>query len=168
MADRTVPTAGLLFNLGQCQMMLKDYQRAIFFFEGYLREETRPEPERRRLAEELITEARADLQRRMAATTVPAPASPPPPPPPARTLSLQATDTQRVMSTALVTSPSERDQPDPSGQRSITSRWWFWTAIAGACVVAAGAAVYYATGEPRLVPPPTSLGPYDAQKPGAP
>src|SRR5882757_9237537 len=78
----------LLFDIAQCHRNLDDPEKAIFFFEGYLREETRPEPERRRLAEELITEARADLQRRMAATTVPAPASPPPPPPPARTLSL--------------------------------------------------------------------------------
>jgi hypothetical protein len=30
-------------------------------------------------------------------------------------------------------------------------------------LVAAGAAVYYVTGEPRLVPPPTTLGAYDAE-----
>jgi tetratricopeptide (TPR) repeat protein len=32
------PTPALLFNLGQCHRNLKNHERAIFFFEGYLRE----------------------------------------------------------------------------------------------------------------------------------
>ena len=33
------PAPALLFNLGQCHRNLKNYERAIFFFEGYLREQ---------------------------------------------------------------------------------------------------------------------------------
>src|SRR5687767_11122360 len=32
------PAPGLLFNIGQCHKNLKHYERAVFFFEGYLRE----------------------------------------------------------------------------------------------------------------------------------
>src|SRR4051812_23118772 len=31
--------APLLFNIGQCHRNLKNYERAIFFFQGYLRED---------------------------------------------------------------------------------------------------------------------------------
>jgi tetratricopeptide (TPR) repeat protein len=150
----------LLFDMGQCHRALGDSEKAIFFFEGYLREETKPEPERRHLAQDLIAEAHADLQHKMeeAAAT----AAPPPAASPARPVQLQATDMQGVVPASLVASSGERDHAEPA-HRSIASRWWFWTAIGGACLVAAGAAVYYVTGEPRLVPPPTTLGAYDAE-----
>jgi hypothetical protein len=52
----------------------------------------------------------------------------------------------------------------PAGEkRSLLTRWWFWTAIGGA--VAAGATVYYLTGEPRLVQP--SIGVYTPPPPAA-
>ncbi len=162
----------LLFDMGQCHRNLGNPDKAIFFFEGYLREETRLEPERRRLTEDLIVEARVDLQRKMAlaAATASAPAAaapaaaPPPPPATPRPVQLQAMDTQRVVPTTLMASPTESDRPaqrEQPEQRSITTRWWFWTAIAGACAVAAGAAVYYVTGEPRMVPPQGTLGTYN-------
>ena len=53
------PAPALLFNLGQCHKQLKNYERAIFFFEGYLRDEQRPT--NRRLAEDLIAESRAEI-----------------------------------------------------------------------------------------------------------
>ena len=87
-----VPTAGLLFNLGQCQMMLKNYTRALFFFEGYLRD--KPDAPNAALVRDLITEARKELAAQQAAENAekaarlaalvhvdpppPAPASPPP------------------------------------------------------------------------------------------
>jgi tetratricopeptide (TPR) repeat protein len=150
----------LLFDMGQCHRNLGDPEKAIFFFEGYLREETRPDSEHRRLAEQLIAESRADLQRKMAVAAVAAPPAPAPAPQPVH---LRAMDMQGVVPTSLVARPADRDQPAPAAHRSIASRWWFWTAIAGACAVAAGAAVYYATGEPRTVPPHGTLGTIDAQ-----
>jgi tetratricopeptide (TPR) repeat protein len=53
------PVAGLLFNIGQCHKNLKDYDKAIFFFEGYLRDA--PTASNRALVKDLIREARAAL-----------------------------------------------------------------------------------------------------------
>jgi tetratricopeptide (TPR) repeat protein len=63
----------LLFNMGQCQKNLGNYDRAIFFFEGYLREATNPD--RRRLAQELLDESRKDLERQQALALQPPPES---------------------------------------------------------------------------------------------
>jgi tetratricopeptide (TPR) repeat protein len=53
------PSPGLLFNLGQCQMMLKSYERAVFFFEGYLRD--KPDAPNVALTQDLIAEAKREL-----------------------------------------------------------------------------------------------------------
>ncbi|HEY8927038.1 MAG TPA: tetratricopeptide repeat protein, partial [Polyangia bacterium] len=42
-AYELVNAPGLLFNIGQCHKNLKSYERAIFFFQEYLREAKRPE-----------------------------------------------------------------------------------------------------------------------------
>src|SRR5438045_183674 len=60
-AYELVNAPGLLFDIGQCHRNLKSYERAIFFFGEYLREETRPE--RRALANQLIAESRSELEK---------------------------------------------------------------------------------------------------------
>ena len=100
-----VPTPGLLFNLGQCQMALENYPRAIFFFEGYLRD--KPDAPNLALVRDLIAEARRAIrakeakQREDEAAAVaarthlePAPLPVPPPPPPPR-------DRRRVPAVAI-------------------------------------------------------------------
>ena len=89
-----VPTPGLLFNLGQCQMALESYARAIFFFEGYLRD--KPDAPNAALVRDLIVEARKALVAQQAKKDEAAaavlraqekaqpPVLPPPPPPPPR------------------------------------------------------------------------------------
>ncbi|HEX3765331.1 MAG TPA: tetratricopeptide repeat protein [Kofleriaceae bacterium] len=67
------PVPALLFNIGQCHKNLHDYARAVFFFEGYLRDA--PAATNRALVEDLIREARAQL-----AQGAPPPATPAPPP----------------------------------------------------------------------------------------
>ena len=85
-----VPTPGLLFNLGQCQMALENYPRAIFFFEGYLRD--KPDAPNAALVRDLLAEARKavlakaakqrdDEAAALAARARPEPVPPPPPPP---------------------------------------------------------------------------------------
>lgn len=51
------PLPAFLFNLGQCHFALEEYEQAVFFYEGYLRES--PETPNRALVEELIREAKA-------------------------------------------------------------------------------------------------------------
>lgn len=154
----------LLFDIGQCHRNLGDPDKAIFFFEGYLREETGPEPERRKLTEDLLVELRTDAQRKRASAAVAAAAAARAAAPPPRlvrpSLHLVAADHTPVASTTLLASVPEGP---PGGRRSLVTRWWFWTAIGGA--LAAGATVYYLTGEPRLVQP--SIGVYTPQPPAA-
>ncbi|MEP6652414.1 MAG: tetratricopeptide repeat protein [Myxococcales bacterium] len=157
----------LLFNIGQCHKNLKNYDRAIFFFEGYLREETKADAQKRTLAQDLIAESRAELQRQRAAEAAEAQtrraaaaaASPPPaaassvaavfgaPPPPPST------------SSSLLDSASSLDQPS---SRSITRKWWFWTAVGvGALAVAGGVVAYLVSGQTTTVLPMGSVGTLD-------
>lgn len=59
----------MLFNIGQCYRELRNYDRAIFFYTGYLREE--PRASNRNVVEELIITARA------AQSPTPSPTPPP-------------------------------------------------------------------------------------------
>jgi tetratricopeptide (TPR) repeat protein len=156
------PTPALLFNLGQCHRNLKNYERAIFFFEGYLREQPKIEPDQRALTEDLIAESKAALDREKADAAAVAArfAAPPMTALPARRpqprLALQTQEAGTANSEAMVAIARHPAPHDPP----VTHRWWFWTAIVGTAL-AAGAAAYYATGEPRLVAPSGSVGTLD-------
>lgn len=141
----------LLFNIGQCHKNLKNHERAIFFFQGYLREETNPE--KRALAEDLLAKSRADLERQRL-EAIP-PAAPPPAPAPAA---------EPLIGTDLSRSTAAEGSPAPEGQTAVplTRKWWFWTALgAGALAIAGGTIAYYATGHTTLVTPMGSLGTLD-------
>lgn len=56
-AYRLVPRAGILFNLGQCYLQMKDYANAEFSYRAYLR--ASPDAGNKALVEELITQAHA-------------------------------------------------------------------------------------------------------------
>src|SRR5215831_14047144 len=60
------PAPALLFDLGQCHRNLKNYERAVFFFEGYLREQPKIDPDQRALTEDLIAECKGALDRQHA------------------------------------------------------------------------------------------------------
>ena len=72
----------LLFNIAQCHKNLKQFEKAIFFYEGYLREA--PGAPNRALVEDLLAESRRLLeqQQRETQNAQPPPAPPPQPPPP--------------------------------------------------------------------------------------
>ena len=159
------PTPALLFNLGQCHRNLKNYERAIFFFEGYLREQPKIDPDQRTLTEDLLAESRTALNREKAeaAAATTRFAAPPMTALPARQpqlanarLTLRSQPVGPANSEALVAI----DRRPPSHDTPVTHRWWFWTAIVGTAV-AAGAVAYYATGDPRLVAPHGTVGTLD-------
>jgi tetratricopeptide (TPR) repeat protein len=93
LAYQALPTPALLFDIGQCHRMLGNAERAMFFFQGYLRD--KPDAPNRVLVEQIL----ADLQRQVdaqraahaqesapAVTPAPGAATPadavaPPPPP---------------------------------------------------------------------------------------
>jgi len=159
------PAPALLFNLGQCHRNLKNYERAIFFFEGYLREQPKIDPDQRALTEDLIAESRAALDRQnaearaAAARFAPPPVAPvaarPPATIPAR-LALRSEPPASAGGPTLVA--VDRDQVPHD--TPVTHRWWFWTAIVGTAL-AAGAFAYYETGDPRVVAPTGSVGRLD-------
>lgn len=148
-AYAVVPAPELLFNLGQCQRLMGRSQRALKYFEAYLR--LRPDAPHRPLVEQLIEEnkliAPPDPSLQPASSQPPAISAAPaeagaepelphrarhanvmplPPPEP-----LSETGAQ---SASLVADTRYEHNERPA----LYERWWFWTAIA---VVAAGAAV---------------------------
>jgi tetratricopeptide (TPR) repeat protein len=161
------PAPALLFNLGQCHKQLKNYERAIFFFEGYLRDEQRPT--NRRLAEDLVAESRAELAKQEASTAPPVPPAPPSAVPPEAGAERAAVASAPPMLQApaaaktervLISAPPSARQRDTSPTSVQPTRWWLWAAIT-AGVLAAGAVAYYETGAPRTVVPEGTLGTID-------
>lgn len=168
----------LLFNIGQCHKNLQNHERAIFFFEGYLREETNAE--KRALAEELIAVSRAQLERQRserakadiaAAAAASAPVTPPPPPePPAPAAGGAATAPPSAIveveappaAPVLIDSPG--DAPPPADEQPVYQKWWFWTALGTGAALAAGAAIYYATGPTLTLLPKGTAGTLDRRQ----
>ncbi|HEX2659220.1 MAG TPA: tetratricopeptide repeat protein [Polyangia bacterium] len=160
----------LLFNIGQCHKNLKNYERAIFFFEGYLREERNPE--KRTLAEQLIESSRADLLRQRnepapLAPPAPTPLSPTPPSPTPDAGAPEAGMSEPVHQPAPLPEafppppPPIVDNPPPQPE-PVTEKWWFWTALGvGVLAIAGGTLAYYATGSTSMVPPGGTIGTLD-------
>jgi len=154
------PAPALLFNLGQCHRNLKNYERAIFFFEGYLREQTKMDQDQRALTEDLLAECKTELARENAAAAVAAARFAAPPLRPVQP-DLQGTVVSFRPEPSTSPAQLQIEQDQARSHRPLTHRWWFWTAVVGATVIAAGAAAYYTTGDPRLVAPSGSIGTLD-------
>jgi|SRR5690349_12342877 len=147
----TFPAPGLLFNLGQCHRALGNHERAVFFFEGYLRE--KPNAPNRDVVDELLTEERAALARQRTEEAARAEAD---------RKAKEEADRQRAEEArrARAAEAERRAREDEDRRRaamltggagatggegtSIVKTWWFWTAVGGAVALAAGTA-YFAT-----------------------
>ena len=75
-AYETMPHGAFLFNIGQCHRHLGNHEKAIFFFEGYLR--NLPNAPNRNDVEDLISEHRAKLAIAKAQKANPKKKKPPP------------------------------------------------------------------------------------------
>jgi hypothetical protein len=163
-----VPAPELLFNLGQCQRLLGRPQRAVKYFEAYLR--LRPDAPHRPLVEQLIEENQllgpndpsqaSALPEPPAISAAPTGASQPeraaPPVHNANVMPLPPPEPlHESASTRLLADSRYGDHDSPA----VYERWWFWTAIA---VVAAGAAVttyaVVSAQDEQQSPPMTTLG----------
>ena len=166
------PAPAFLFNIGQCHKNLKNYERAIFFFEGYLREEKNPA--RRSLAGDLLAESRAELEKQQRAAAAPSPAASPPPiergpaagPAPALPPAPSPSSTTSGAAAPVMLAPAGAtndasihatdERPVP-----LTHKWWFWTAIGAGVVGLAGSAIYLSSGGTTFVPPTGTIGTLD-------
>jgi tetratricopeptide (TPR) repeat protein len=175
---------GLLFNIAQCHRYLDNHERAIFFYERYLKLAGRRANRARTL--ELIAQERAHLKRSRAVARAGRGArggseqEPEPPagataemeaalalePPPA-TPPESVTPTPIVLTAPAPVSPlrtpaalvaASPQARDAGKARPLYRRWWFWTAAAA--VVAGGVSVaLLPSGDRRL--PEGTLGSID-------
>jgi tetratricopeptide (TPR) repeat protein len=138
---------GFFFNMAQCHFQLKRWERAIFFYESYLRE--KPEAPNRAVVEQLIGEARRhlegeDTQRRAEEQR-------------RRDEEARRAEEERRAAAAAeearLTEASERPRGTPAYKT-----WWFWATVGGAAALVAGGAAYYFSGDTTRVPPEGSLG----------
>ena len=145
------PLAGLLFNIGQCHKNLRDYDKAIFFFEGYLRDA--PTAANRALVEDLIREARAELDRSGVRQAVPSDARSPPdgpspaPPSPPIAPSPAAASPSLPVSTPPPSRP--REAPPRVDEAARPSLVLPGALIGSGLAVSAGGAVFYYYGQKR-------------------
>jgi hypothetical protein len=159
------PAPAFLFNIGQCHKNLKNYERAIFFFEGYLREEKNPD--KRALAESLLAESKAGLEKQAHATTDSARAAPgtgaigpalsAPPAEAAAPLVAPAATAPPVAPAVVSATPEDRGAPPARSGPP----WWLWIIVGGVVAGAAGGYLYWSSGGTTVDPPSGTAGTLD-------
>src|SRR5262245_37079958 len=140
------PAAALLFNIAQCHRNLGQYDKAVFFYEGFLREARKDDPNRA-VVEDLLRESRDALAKQQAARTED------------ERQRAEAKARQRAEDDARRRDEEARRRAEDEAQRRadedrrlalarqpveapIYRKWWFWSAIGGAAAVA-GVTGYY-------------------------
>lgn len=168
-AYESFPAASLLFNLGQCHRSLGNHERAVFFYEGYLRE--KPNAPNRDLVEELLVEERASLtkQREEEAARKAAEDE-------ARRRAAEeearrkaeeeeerkrAAEDERRRRASLIGASGGGAGAGGGGSEPIYKRWWFWTAVGVGVGVLAGSTIYITQRDAVL--PAGSLGTLDGR-----
>jgi tetratricopeptide (TPR) repeat protein len=144
------PVAGLLFNIGQCHKNLKDHDKAIFFFEGYLRDA--PTAANRALVEDLIREARTELDKSGVPPDGPSPTPSPPIAPSPIAPSPIAPSPPAASPSLLVSTPPPsrpREAPPRVDEADHPSLVLPGALIGGGLAVSAGGAVFYYYGQKR-------------------
>jgi len=152
----------LLYNIAQAHRLGGDFDKAIFFYKGYLRAQPQAKNKnevQKRIAElELAIEAKRRGQERP--PNVPANVEPrtrpqtatSTPPPTTQEPATQPRTTEPPPPTEQPAPPPPTEQPatqptatasneQPSSDKPIWKKWWFWTIIGGVVVVAVVVAV---------------------------
>lgn len=150
-AYKLYPAPQFLFNIAQCHFQLKNWERAVFFFEGYLREV--PTASNRSLVDELIAEARTnaaaerdaekrrlDLERERFELE-------------RRTKEREARAAEQRAQLAVQARTVESPKP-------VYKKWWFWTVVGGAVAGATITAIAVSS-DTMTVLPSGSLGTWD-------
>ncbi len=154
-------TPPLLFNIAQCHRGLKNWERAIFFFDGYLA--ARPEAANRKVVEDLIAEAQAELDKARDAEAAARRRADADEKLRQRAVQLRLEEDLKLRTEAehQKLEDSRRFEVVPHADPDrLTRKWWFWTVVGSAALVAGGTA-YYFSGSTTMVPPTGSLGGLD-------
>jgi tetratricopeptide (TPR) repeat protein len=163
--------AGFLFNIGQCHRELKNYPRALYFYQGYLRE--KPDAKNRALVEDLIAEtqnilAEQERERQRAADIASATRAGRDIEPPSsenKTRPVLPTN-QPVAENARATRapPSVftvAAEPKTAESAPVYRKWWFWTIVGSAVAVAATGTIYAISSGGKRELPAGSMGTID-------
>jgi tetratricopeptide (TPR) repeat protein len=151
---------GLLFNIAQCHRNLAQFDKAIFFYEGYLRAD--PKAKNRALVEDLLKESRASLEKQQkdkadadAAAQAKAEAD-------RLEAQRQADEAARERALAESKKLEEARKAREAHPEKIHfyQKWWFWTGV-GVAAAAAGGTVYYFSGDTTYIDPSGTLGTLD-------
>ncbi len=135
-AYETKPIPGFLFNIGQCHFNLKNWERAVFFYQGYLRD--LPNAPNRAAADSQLAIAWHEFQKqqrlaRKNKTDAPADTATPAPIPPKQ---IVAAPSAPEPATAPASAPAPA--PEVEASTPVYKKWWLWTIVG--VVVAGGAA----------------------------
>jgi len=148
---------GFLFNIGQCHFQLKNYERAIFFYEGYLRDS--PAAPNRAATQGQIAMAKRELakQQRLARKTPMTPTAVAPTPTAEPSSAPIAVKPYVVPASEPAVVPMQA-APQVEASTPVYKTWWLWT-IVGVVVVggAAAATAVVLTSKPKAVLPSGSL-----------
>jgi tetratricopeptide (TPR) repeat protein len=146
-AYELVPLPGFLFNIGQAHRELGHYERAIFFYEGYLRD--LPGAENKEQVEALIERCRQALAERRAAE---------------RTAAAREAARTEAPPQALPGGSADPAEAVPDGRDSepaVYETWWFWTLVGGAAAAVIGGTAYAVSANQGSGLPRGSLGKWD-------
>lgn len=137
------PIPGFLFNIGQCHFNLKNYERAIFFYEGYLRDF--PTAPNRAATQTQILIAKRELAKqqrlaRKAAALTPEPASAP--------ILIKPAVAEPASEPFAASVPSLPPVGVVEEHTPVYKTWWLWT-IVGVVVVGGAAAVTVIALQPK-------------------
>jgi tetratricopeptide (TPR) repeat protein len=122
-AYKLYPAPAFLFNIAQCHFQLQHWERAVFFFEGYLREV--PDAPNRQLVEELIKDAntRRAEQRDTDARKLDLEK---------QRLELEKKEKEREERRRQQLLASQKLETPP--ESPVYKKWWFWSIVGGAAV----------------------------------
>jgi tetratricopeptide (TPR) repeat protein len=162
-AYELAPLAGFLFNIGQCHRLLGNHERAVFFYEGYLRE--KPDARNRKAVLKLIEDSRKELdlelaeQKRIEEEQRKA------------TLLKKERDSERertrekermlVLERERLAALVETRRKEQEKPPAFYETWWFWTIVGSAVAAAAGGTVYALNSGGDPVLPSGNLGTLD-------
>ena len=163
-AYEAAPLPGFLFNIGQCHRQLDNCERAIFFYEGYLREKRKAR--NRKVVERLIRKCRKDIEavleeekrreelareeaerKRIEEEK--------------RRAEERRREQERLLALEHARLEAVRAEEQKAKEPAFYETWWFWTIVGGAVAAAAGGTAYYLLSEDETVLPSGSLGTLD-------
>jgi len=160
-AYELVPAPGVLFNMGQCQRLLGNHERAIFFFQGYLR--AAPDASDRPLVEDLIAFSERELERQRAEQQSAERARAEEERRAEALLEEQRRDEELRAAEAREAAAAEAGTESGERRSPFYRTWWFWTVVGCVVAGATAAGVVVATWEPETVLPSGSLGTIDGR-----